>query len=97
MSSSSPVISAFIGVYVLCLYVNKLPLYVGFIRLPVDFMISLFWHREGRLWGGYRLLVLGRGMVLPVAEENKGGVTTAGIGQKAPGITFISRAAQNPQ
>lgn len=44
------------------------------------------------VWEGYLLLVLGKG-----AEKNKGGAPTAGVDQKAPGITFMSRTIGNPQ
>lgn len=34
---------------------------------------------DGTVWGGYPLLVLGRDVVLPAAEESKGGAPTAGL------------------
>lgn len=52
---------------------------------------------DGTVWGEYPLLVLGRGVVLPAAEESKGGAPTAGVDQKSPGITFMSRTTQNSQ
>lgn len=50
-----------------------------------------------QFWGGYPLLVLGRDVVLPAAEESKGGAPTAGVDWTDPEITFMSRTTLNLQ
>lgn len=52
---------------------------------------------DGTVWGGYPLLVLGRDVVLPAAEESKGGAPTAGVDWKDPEITSMSRTTLNLQ
>lgn len=50
-----------------------------------------------QFWGGYPLLVSGRDVVLPAAEESKGDAPTAGVDWKDPEITFMSRTTLNLQ